>query len=393
MSTMGKVLAIARVNLLRTIRDRSSTFFLFVLPLIIIVALGIQFGGTTRARVGVVAPAGDAFALAIVEALGRGDASVPFDVRRIDDEATLRSRVERGTLEVGLVIPADFEATLRGAGTATVRYLGTPESLTAGLRPAVEAAVARQALLVIAARAAAVGAPTDFATALAAARNGVEALPAFDVRVERLGEPGSFANYGQFTLGAQTQLVLFMFMTSLTAATQLVMSKQLGVSRRMVATPTAVPAIIAGEGLGRFAVVMLQAVVIVGVAAVVFGVDWGDPLAALALVLAFGLVGAGAAMLVGAIATNAEQAGSVAIFLALALAALGGCMIPIEFMPATMQTVAHLTPHAWAVDGLRKLITDGGGLASVAPQVGVLVAYGLALVALASWRFRLAITR
>jgi len=155
MNTLGKVLAITRVNLVRTVRDRSATFFMFVLPVIIIVALGIQFGGSQRARLGVVAPTGDPFADAIVESLDAGEAGVPFEIRSVADVGTLRSFVERGNLDGGLVIPADFAATLDGSGTATLRYVGTTESLTAGLRPAIEAAVGRQAMLVTAARAAA----------------------------------------------------------------------------------------------------------------------------------------------------------------------------------------------------------------------------------------------
>jgi ABC-2 type transport system permease protein len=161
----------------------------------------------------------------------------------------------------------------------------------------------------------------------------------------------------------------------------------------MVASPSGMVTIVSGEALGRFAVVLLQAVVIVAVAAVAFGVDWGDPLAALAIILAFALVGAGAAMLVGAIATNAEQAGSVGVFLSLALAALGGCMIPIEFMPDAMQQLALLTPHAWAMTGLRTLVAERADLATVAPQVTVLVVYGVVLMAVAAWRFRIALTR
>ena len=38
-------LEIARVNLLRILRDRTNLFFVFLLPLIIIVALGAAFGG------------------------------------------------------------------------------------------------------------------------------------------------------------------------------------------------------------------------------------------------------------------------------------------------------------------------------------------------------------
>jgi ABC-2 type transport system permease protein len=385
-----RVLALVRVNLVRTVRDRTGFFFIFVLPFIIIAALGIQFGSATRARIGVVGPPDDAFVDAVVVSLETGEQ--PFEVLRQISEADVRAGVERGNLEIGLILPDGFADTLRDGGAATVRLVGTPESTTAGLRPAVEAAIGRQAALVTAARAGETYGGADFDTSLEAARAGSDGVPGVDVAIESVGGDSWFAGYDQFTLGAQTQLVLFVFMTSMTAAAQLVMSKQLGVSRRMLSTPTSAWTIIAGETLGRFAVALLQAVVIVVVSTLVFGVDWGDPVAAGAIVLAFGLVSAAVAMLVGAMSRNAEQAGSIGVFASLALAALGGCMVPLAFMPEPMQTVALLTPHAWAVNGLHALINQSADLTSVLPQVGVLLAYGVVLLALATWRFRRAIT-
>jgi ABC-2 type transport system permease protein len=389
-SALVKVLEIARTNLVRTFRDRGGLFFVFVLPIVIVVALGIQFGGAGLARIGVVAPAGDALAAAFLDDLGASSARL--EVREVPDEATLRSSVERGLLEVGVVIPDGYGRALEEGATARVEFLGTPSSLTLGLRPSVEAALARQSALLIAARTAeTVGAGT-LAEALPVAEAGLDDVPGVEVRVERVGGRGLFAGFGQFTLGAQSQLTLFMFLTSLTAATQLVLSKRLGVSRRMLSTPSAVGTILAGEALGRFAVTMMQGLFIVLVTAVAFGVDWGDPLAAGAIVVAFGTVGAGIAMLVGAVSTNPEQAGSVAVFAGLGIGALGGAMVPIEFMPEAMRTLARLTPHAWAIEGLRTLVSDGGGLDSVLVQVLVLLGFGVATLALATWRFRRALT-
>ena len=112
MSGVRKALEIGRVNLVRQLRDRGDLFFVLVLPTLIIVALGLQFGGSTAARLGVVVPAGDADAAALVELLRADDARL--DVRPVGDEATLRSKVEHGELEAGLVIPDGFAAALRG---------------------------------------------------------------------------------------------------------------------------------------------------------------------------------------------------------------------------------------------------------------------------------------
>jgi ABC-2 type transport system permease protein len=389
MSAFGKALAITRVNLVRTLRDRTGFFFIFVLPFVIIAALGIQFGSTTGARLGLVAEASDPFADALVDSLEM--TAVPFEVRRSTDVDEVRAGVERGSLEVGLVLPAGFGATLRGGGTATVGYLATPESVTAGFRPAIEAALAEQGVLVTAARAGASLGGATFDVALDAARSGVGAVPGVAVVVETVGDPAIFEGYGQFALAAHTQLVLFVFMTSMTAAAQLVMSKQLRVSRRMLSTPTSARVVVVGEALGRYAVALLQAVVIVVISALAFGVAWGDPVAATAIVFAFALVGAAVAMLIGALSRNAEQAGSIGVFASLALAALGGCMVPLAFMPELMRTLAYLTPHAWAIEGFRLLTTEGADLAGVLLQVGVLVAYGVVVLAVASWSFRRAI--
>ena len=162
-----------------------------------------------------------------------------------------------------------------------------------------------------------------------------------------------------FTLGAQGQLVLFIFLTSLTGSAQLILSRQLGVSRRMLSTPTPLPAILLGEAIGRFGVAMFQGLFIVAATAIFFGVAWGDPLGVSAVVLAFCLLSAGVAMLIGAVASNAEQASSIGVFVGLGIAALGGSMIPPEIFPPVMETISWFIPHRWAIDGLRELVAGG----------------------------------
>jgi ABC-2 type transport system permease protein len=212
------------------------------------------------------------------------------------------------------------------------------------------------------------------------------------VTVQQVGAESVFQGYSQFTFGAQTQLLLFTFLTSMTAAAQLVLTKRLGVSRRMVSTPTSMTTIILGETLGRFLVALLQAVFVVVLTATVFNVSWGDPVAASAIILLFCLVSAGAAMLVGAVSQNADQASSLGVFAGLALGALGGCMVPLAFMPEAMQTVAKAIPHSWAITGLSSLVRDGGGIETVAVNLVVLAGFAVVLLGLATWRFRKAIT-
>jgi linearmycin/streptolysin S transport system permease protein len=64
-----KALAIAGTDLRRLFRFRLNVFFLFVLPMLIILLLGSAFGGSDRARIGVVGGAGGPLARSLSGAL------------------------------------------------------------------------------------------------------------------------------------------------------------------------------------------------------------------------------------------------------------------------------------------------------------------------------------
>ena len=160
----------------------------------------------------------------------------------------------------------------------------------------------------------------------------------------------------------------------------------------MLSTPTSARSILIGEGLGRFLIAMVQALFIVVAARLLFDVSWGDPLGSGAIIVAFALVAARASMLGGAVLSNENQAGAL-IPLALAMAALGGSMVPLEIFPATMRTVSKITPHAWANDAFNELLDHGGTLADVGLQLAVLLGYAFVLLAVATWGLRRSIVQ
>ena len=236
------------------------------------------------------------------------------------------------------------------------------------LREGVASGVAEQSARVRAARLASATGSSQFDVALSNAASAQEEMPGVSVTVVTLGEGIFPEGTGAFQPGAQSQLVLFMFLTSMTAATQLILSRQLGVSRRMVSTPTPIRSIVVGEMVGRFGVAMIQGLFIVLLTAFVFGVAWGDPVAASLVVVLFALVGTGAALVVGVFSNNADQAGTLGVFLGMALGALGGAMVPLEIFGEPMRSIAMLTPHAWAMQGLREVALHGGGVADILPS-------------------------
>ncbi|GGO67681.1 ABC transporter permease [Nonomuraea cavernae] len=394
-----KPLAIALLNVRRLFRDRSNIFFVIITPFVMIFLMGLLFGGGRQLHVGV---AGGTTPLADRLATSLGSPSI--QVARFGSEERLLADVERGRLHGGLVIPAGYEATLRAGGRAEVRYVSRPgDPAAADLGSRVRWAVSREAAVLKAAQFGAAeggtagradaGADAGAASAFDESLRLASGNAGVDVKVVTVGRSEIPPGFGQFAFSAPPLLLLYTFLTALTASIGLVQTRRLGISRRMYASPTPARTIVAGEAAGRLAIALLQSLLIMLGSAVLFGVDWGDPLGAAAMVILFALVGGGAATLLGALVGNEGVAISVSVILGLGLGALGGTMVPLDSFEGTLRTIAHLTPHAWGYDGFAELVRHDADLPGISSQLGVLAGYAAVLFALGSWCLRRALVR
>jgi ABC-2 type transport system permease protein len=382
-----KVFVIARNSVRRMLRDRSNLFFVFVLPIVLLFVIGLVFGGGFESRVGLVVLDDGPLAQ---ELAARIDDLETLDVVRVESESAGRTGTRRNELDAVVVIPNGYGVALLAGQNAELAYVSSPNAGGFEVQSILGAVIAEEASALRAARFAAAQTGADHTDALETARALREHTAA--VTVVREGDT-SGTGAGQFELGASQNLVMFMFITAMASSVALIQSRRLGVSMRMLSTPTSARTIVAGETLGRFLVTMLQGLFIVIAAAILFGVEWGDPVAASLMVITFALAGTGAGMLLGSTFSNEQQAGGIAVFLALILAALGGAMVPLEIFPPTMLKVAHLTPHAWALDGLSELIRFDGGVADILVEIGVLLGFGAVLIGIAAWRFHRVLVR
>jgi ABC-2 type transport system permease protein len=386
---MRKVVTIAGANLRRTLRERVSLFFILVFPMLLILVLGLAFGGSFDPRVGVVGDASRPLTGALLDRLDEADGVA---VRVMGSESELVGAVERGELEAGVVVPARYDDAVRGGGQVNVRYVARPGQQANQVQQVVAAVIEQESNRLRAARFAQSERLGDFGSALARvdALTGHIALISVTVRAQGTGTfPETL---GRFDVSASSQMLLFLFLTALTSSAALIETRRLGVSRRMLATPTTPATVIAGEAAGRLGVSVLQGVLIMVGSAIIFGVNWGDPLAAGLLMVAFALVASGAGLLMGALARTPQQSLAFGLLLSLGLGALGGTMMPLDLFPDAMRRIAHATPHAWGVEGFAELVRHGGNVLDILPQLGVLLGSAAALMALASWRLRRSIT-
>ena len=392
-----KIWALVRVEVTRLLRDRSNLFFVFLFPLLLIIFIGAQFGSDLSTRLGAVADPDDAAAGEVVAAL---EALEGITVVSYGSEAELSDEVDRALIAAGVVLPAGYGQALRDVEPIVVDFIGRPDATSASLQALVTSVLAEQAQAGAAAVLLATGraAVEEQAPPLAELREAAlaveEQAAEIEVTATTLGTDElaeEFAGLGQFDLGASSQLFLFTFLTSLAGAGALIQTRQYGVATRMLSTPTSVATILLGTAGGRLAIALFQAGYIVLVSTLAFGVNWGDPLGATAVIVLFSIVAAAAAMVVGSVFSNDSQASGAGVGIGLGAAALGGSMVPIELYPDTVARFARVTPHAWANEAMAELVRRDGTIVDILPELGVLAGFAVGLLALGSWSLRRAL--
>lgn len=384
------IVAMTRVEFRRVLRDRIQVFFIVVFPVIIIIVIGATIGAASNnLTVGVVDLDHSEASKSLVAAV---DAADSVDVRSYDDEALVRQDIRVQSLVGGLVIPAGFSDRLAKGESVQLSLLASQtSSATPPLQQVVSSAVDHEGQQIAAARFATRVAGGDVTSNFERAHILSLTQAVIGVDVETMGEaPHRVDN--RFAYTAPSNLVLFVFVNSLAIGSVLVESRRLGVTRRVLAAPLTIRTILLGSGMSRYLFALVQSALLISVGALIFGVSWGSPIAAVFLVLAFALVGTGAGLMVGAFARKPEQAMSIAVPVAIGMGMLGGCMWPLEIVSPTLRTFGHATPHAWAMDAWISLIFEGGGLSDIWPQLAVLVGMGVALLVVATWRLRRVLT-
>jgi ABC-2 type transport system permease protein len=222
-----KIWAIGMTGLRRLFRDRSSIFFVLILPLAIILLVGAQFGSGGPPGLLVYHDDGEV-ATDIVAAMEG------VRVERVEAVDELTERVERGHANAGVLLPDDLDRILLEGGEVEIGLVSradTPASLRQIVSAAVSDATAdlRVARIVSEVSGRALPETVDVVAGTSA--------PGIEVETATVGESLFGADTGQFSVGAASQLVLFVFLTTLTGSAALIQSRQLGVTTRMVSTP------------------------------------------------------------------------------------------------------------------------------------------------------------
>lgn len=385
---MRAILAIAAVELRRFLADKANIFFAFVFPLLLVLVLGIQSGGGPAGRVALV---GEDSSLQV--ALEQAMTDAGLEVRRTDADQ-MRTDLARGTSHVGLVVTAEASAAADAAAEVPLEIVTSGESDALAVAQLVRTATATALLQGGAERTLVdVGAsPEEARSALARAQDSV--APATVLAQDTSELEQEYAGISGATAVSSGMVLLFVFINTLSGgASTLIQMRRDGIVRRTLAAPVTAGQTIGGIALGRLALALFQGLYIVVATRLLFDVQWGDLWAVAAVLVCFGLVAAGAAIVVGSLLDNEGAASGLSVGLSLVLAALGGAMVPLELFPDSLRRAAQFTPHGWGYEALAAIQRHGAGVGDVLPELGALAGMAAAALLLGGLLLRRSVAR
>jgi ABC-2 type transport system permease protein len=167
---------------------------------------------------------------------------------------------------------------------------------------------------------------------------------------------------------------------------QLVSWREMGITRRLAATPLKPISMISSQVVARLALSIVQVIILLALAIWIFNVHIYGNFAMLALVVTMGAltmlaIGFAAASFV----KKSEAANSVLLLVSFPMMFLGGSYFPVNSAPSFLQPVIHALPLYYLNDALRQVIYNGAGWGAVQTSVLVLTAWIVASM-LVVWR-------
>ena len=394
-------------------KDRAAVFFFIGFPFLFIILFSFLLGGvgsedermelhmvTLEAAGGLSHQIIGAMETMDKSQLGPGAPKMVWD--RDYDEA--RRAVEDGELDGFIAFPADFTQALMTGSVTQLEVFADAGNVNAraalnGLAGAISSQIGTHQVIINASVALMVegGAiPADTASInmavqqmmneiFAAGAAGAE-VSYVTFRTEKVGEVEA-ENPANFVIPGY--LVMFVFFAAAVTAETLVRERQNHTLERLLATSVRRESILGGVFTGTALRGLIQIVIFWVVGILAFNVDLGlSPLAVIILSILMVIMSSAFAVMLATLARTQRSAGSLATITGLLLAPLGGCWWPFFLYPDWLQTIARITPHAWATSGFNKLMVFGADFSSAVPNMLALLGFAAVFGAVAVWRFR-----
>jgi len=183
--------------------------------------------------------------------------------------------------------------------------------------------------------------------------------------------------------------VMFALFGAASAAGAVLAEREKGLARRILTSPLSLKGYLLGKSGFLVTLPVAQMGLLFAFGAAAFGAVYpGSTVALLVVSVCMVIASVGLALTLLAFCRTAKQIDQLGMLVILVMSALGGSWWPLFITPEWMQSLAHITINAWAMDAYAELFTFGGGLGDVWVPCLVLLGYGVVGFGLALWRYR-----
>ena len=360
---MSTVISLYRAAVKEFVRDRSAVFWTFAFPILFILLFGLIFSGngSPTYTVGLVNQDGGPVGAALVQTFHQVK---PFSIKTgtLDNEL---SNLKKGQLDMVLVIPAGLSSSVTGGQTAQVQMYYDPSVNATNSQ--IEVNIVQQVL-------------ADFN------RRFTQTTPPLSLAQQSVNS--QHQNEIDFLMPgilAMSLMQLGLFGT----ATPLVALRQEQVLRRLGATPLPRSYLLASQILLRLTIGFGQAVLIVGISKVVFGVHFEGSLLALAgLVILGALAFVALGYFIASLAKTVESANGITSAINFPMMFLSGIFFPLAFLPTFLTPVVRALPLTYLADAIRQVSNGSIPEFPMMVDIGVLAGWAVVCALLSARLFK-----
>lgn len=395
----GDSFRIARKDLLDFSRDRMQLVFFIIMPIFMMIMTGFIFPTENSLKeipLGLVnQDTGQASAtlVNILTEMKTSDGDKIFEIKNYPDDQALKEGIKAQEINGGVYLAADFSQLIEQNQQAQVSIIpdqSNPQisqiltqllaQVIAGMSDNVAQTKVNEVIQLVATIN-----PQLAQTSPAALVQPIQST------IDNLipGEP----NYFQFIApGIMALIVMMSVMTGL--AVSVSREREAGTLDGLLIAPISRLAIILGKAISQTTRGVIQGLVVLLLAILIFGVHvYGSWLIMIILLFlgVFAFMGIG--ILVSAVATAQESAMTIMMTFQFPMMFLSGVFFPIQQMPRVMQYISKAIPLTYEATALRKVIVLGAGFSSVWTEILILLIFGAVMLAIAVPMFKRVITR
>lgn len=310
-----------------------------------------------------------------------------LSVRDYPDQATADAAISHHSVQAVIVVPAGFTTAVAGIGTPSpVQVRADMDNALAGqVAIAVSESFVAQVnadRLAVRTALAAGAPPTDLARLTAAAVQ--QRLPETPARHDAADHKLRVISYMAPAMG----IFFVLFAVGYTSRSYFVEQTH-GTLDRIQAAPVGPAVTVVGKSLATFVYSIASLATMALGSSLIFGADWGNPVAVALLCLGISASVVCLTALSIALARTERQAEGLAAVVVFTLVLAGGNFVFVSQEPELLRHLALFTPNGWALRGFTDLGTGVRGLGVVGPPLLGIAGFSLVVVALTAAVVRL----